>query len=310
MRRAALLILLGFFAATGTAHAAPPVATTGVATSVTATTATLNGTVDPNKESTAYWFEFGTTTAYGNQTAAADAGPANAAKSVSADIAGLAPNTTYHFRLVAKNASATVAGADATFTTGTPAVTIAATPGVVTFGKPVTIAGRVAGNPGVSVTLEQSPFPFADPFTPVADGTTDAAANYSFQVTPGLNTRYHVTAKTAPPATSADVAVRVRPKVTLRLSDRTPRRGQRVRFRGSVLPAHDGMAVRIQRKTRDGWKTIATPLLKPATPVNGVARSKYRKRIRIRRDGVYRTVMPAHGDHARGKSPKRRAFVH
>ena len=310
MRRAALLILLGFFAATGTAHAASPVATTGVATSVTATTATLNGTVDPNKESTTYWFEFGTTTAYGNQTAAADAGPANAAKSVSADIAGLAPNTTYHFRLVAKNASATVAGADATFTTGTPAVTIAATPGVVTFGKPVTIAGRVAGNPGVSVTLEQSPFPFADPFTPVADGTTDAAANYSFQVTPGLNTRYHVTAKTAPPATSADVTVRVRPKVTLRLSDRTPGRGQRVRFRGSVLPAHDGMAVRIQRKTRDGWKTIATPLLKPATPVNGVARSKYRKRIRIRRDGVYRTVMPAHGDHARGKSPKRRAFVH
>ena len=310
MRRAALLILLGFFAATGTAHAASPVATTGVATSVTATTATLNGTVDPNKESTAYWFEFGTTTAYGNQTAAANAGPANAAKSVSADIAGLAPNTTYHFRLVAKNASATVAGADATFTTGTPAVTIAATPGVVTFGKPVTIAGRVAGNPGVSVTLEQSPFPFADPFTPVADGTTDAAANYSFQVTPGLNTRYHVTAKTAPPATSADVTVRVRPKVTLRLSDRTPRRGQRVRFRGSVLPAHDGMAVRIQRKTRDGWKTIATPLLKPATPVNGVARSKYRKRIRIRRSGVYRTVMPADGDHARGKSPKRRAFVH
>ena len=104
--------------------------------------------------------------------------------------------------------------------------------------------------------------------------------------------------------------VRVRPKVTLRLSDRTPRSGQRVRFKGFALPAHDGMAVRIQRKTRDGWKTIATPLLKPATPVDGVARSKYRKRIRIRRSGAYRTVLPAHGDHARGVSRKRRAFVH
>ena len=310
MRRAALLILLGFFALAGTALAAAPVATTGAASSVSATTATLNGTVDPNKESTTYWFEYGKTTAYGSQTAPADAGPGNAAKSVSVDVSGLAPNTLYHFRLVARNASATVAGADATFTTGTPAVTIAATPLVVTFGKPVTIAGQVAGNPGVSVTLEQSPFPFTGPFKPVADGTTDAAANYSFQVVPGLNTRYHVTAKASPPAASADVTVRVRPKVTLRLSDRTPRRGQRVRFRGSVLPAHDGKAVRIQRRTSSGWKTIATPLLEPATPVDGVARSKYRKRIRIRRDGVYRTVMPADGDHARGKSPKRRAIVH
>jgi hypothetical protein len=67
----------------------------------------------------------------------------------------------------------------------------------------------------------------------------DAAANYSFQVTPALNTRYHVVAK-SPPATSADVTVRVRTRVGLRLADRTPARGARVRFRGSVLPAHDG----------------------------------------------------------------------
>jgi hypothetical protein len=310
VRRAALLILLGLFAVTGTALADAPVATTGAASSVTATTATLNGTVDPNKESTTYWFEYGTTTAYGAQTAPADAGPSNAAKAVSADISGLAPSTTYHFRLVARNASGTATGADATFTTGQPAVTIAATPPVVTFGKPVSIAGQVPGNPGVSVTLEQTPFPFTEPFKRVGDGTTDAAANYSFQVAPGLNTRYHVTAKASPPATSADVTVLVRPKVTLRLSDRTPRRGQRVRFKGSVLPAHDGKVVRIQRRTRNGWKTLATPLLVSATAVDGVARSKYRKRIRIRRSGAYRTVMPADGDHARGKSPKRRALVH
>src|SRR5918992_553721 len=86
------------------------------------------------------------TTAYGSQTPAGTSG-GNADRPVSADITGLAPSTTYHFRLVATNASGTATGADAQFTTppaGAAAVTIAATPRVVTFGKPVTIAGQVA----------------------------------------------------------------------------------------------------------------------------------------------------------------------
>jgi hypothetical protein len=307
----AICVAIGSFAATGTALAGPPAATTGAASAVTATTATFNGTVLPNKETTTYRFEYGTTTAYGSQTPAGTTS-GNAPKAVSADITGLAPSTTYHFRLVATNASGTATGADAQFTTpaaGAAAVTIAATPRVVGFGKPVTIAGQVVGRPDTRVQLEQTPFPFTDPFKNAAQGTTDAAANYAFQVTPALNTRYHVVAK-SPRATSADVTVFVRTKVGLRLGDRTPRRGARVRFRGSVLPAHDGQAVRIQRRTRVGWKTIATPVLRTATPLDGVTRSKYRKRIRIGRSGVYRTVMPAHGDHARGKSPKRRAVAH
>jgi hypothetical protein len=304
------MAILGF-AGTGTAHADAPAAVTGAASAVTATTATLNGTVSPNKESTTYWFEYGTTTAYGSQTPV-DTVTGNADKAVSADLTGLAPSTTYHFRLVANNPSGRATGADATFTTppaGPAAVTIAATPRVVTFGKPVTIAGQLVGRPNDKLELEENPFPFDDPFRNAAQGTTDSAANYSFQVTPGLNTRYHVLAK-APPATSADVTVYVRTKVGLRLSDRTPRRGARVRFRGSVLPAHDGATVRIQRRTSAGWRTIARPVLRAATPLDGVARSKYRRRIRVRRDGTYRTVMPRHGDHARGKSARRRARVH
>jgi len=313
MRKTALAICvaIGSFAATGTALAAPPAATTGAASAVTATTATLNGTVLPNKETTTYRFEYGTTTAYGSQTPAGTTS-GNAAKAVSTDITGLAPSTTYHFRVVATNASGTATGADARFTTpaaGAAAVTIAATPRVVGFGKPVTIAGHVADRPGTKVELEQTPFPFTDPFKNAAQGTTDAAADYAFQVTPALNTRYHVVAK-SPPATSSDVTVLVRTKVGLRLGDRTPRRGARVRFKGSVLPAHDGQAVKIQRRSRVGWKTIAAPVLRTAAPLDGVSRSTYRKRIRIHRSSVYRTVMPAHGDHARGRSSKRRAVAH
>ncbi len=312
MRRTLLLICLAIagFGATGTAYAGVPTATTGGAGDVTASTATLNGTVDPNKEDTTYWFEYGKTTAYGRQTAHSGPVHGNAPKSVSASISGLAPSTTYHFRLVATNPSGTDLGADATFTTTAAAVTIAAKPPVVKFGGSVTISGQVPGEVGVKVELEATPFPYTEPFKKVAEDTTDTSASYSFVVTPALNTRYRVQAKSSPPATSPELTVRVRPRVTLRVSDRTPARGARVRFKGSVLPAHDGSEVRIQRKTRHGWKTIATSLLKPATPLDGVARSKYRKRVRIYRSGYYRTVLPSHGDHARGKSRKRHITVH
>ncbi len=317
MRRTAIAICMaiGGLAATGTAYAGPPTATTGAATAVTGTTATLAGTVLPNKEPTTYHFEWGTTTAYGSRSPDGTAN-GNAGRTVAADLTGLTPLTTYHYRLVASNASGPAAGADAEFTTTTggpvppPAVTLAATPPVVTFGKSVTLAGQVPGEPAVTVELEQTPFPFTDPFKSLAEGTTDAAGNFSFSALPTLNTRYHIDAKASPPVTSPDVTVLVRTKVGLRLSDKTPARGSRVRFRGSVMPAHDGSTVRIQRRTSAGWKTLASPVLATAAPLNGVARSKYRQGLRIRRSGVYRTVMPAHADHARGKSGKRRARVH
>jgi hypothetical protein len=313
MRRIALAMFIAIagLAAPGTALAVAPTATTGTATNLTGTTATLNGTVHPGKEPTTYRFEYGPTTAYGSQTPAGTVN-GNSAKPVSATASGLTPATTYHFRVVATNTGGTVQGADAQFTTpaaGAAAVTIAVTPAIVTFGKPVTITGQVPGRPGARVELEQTPAPFTDPFKNAAQGTTDAAANYSFPVVPTLNTRYHVVVK-APPATSADVTVLVRSKVGLRLSDRTPARGARVRFRGTVLPAHDGKTVSIQRRTSAGWKTIASPVLVAGTPLNGVARSKYAKRIRIRRSGTYRTVMPADADHAQGRSPRRSATVH
>ena len=55
-----------------------PVAVTGPATSVTPTSATLNGTVDPNGRETTWYFEYGTSTSYGSKTAEKNAGPARA----------------------------------------------------------------------------------------------------------------------------------------------------------------------------------------------------------------------------------------
>jgi hypothetical protein len=313
-----IIAALGCIVAAGVATAAAPTATTQPATNVTATSATLNGTVAPNGEPTTYHFEYGTTTAYGSRTPEQTV-TGNKSKKVSSTVFGLQPSTTYHFRVVATNASGTVNGADMTFRTAaagpnTNLVSIIATPRTVTFGNATTISGRVTGPNagGVRVTLESSPFPFAAPFRQEATTTTDASGNYVFAgLRPPVITRYHVVARTRPQSQSPDRNVNVRPRVTIRVNDRTPARGQRVRFSGHVTPAHDGAVVRIQRHTRAGWRTVARAALKPALPAGGVARSRYVKRIRVRRGGYYRTYFPkADGDHVRSKSRRVRLRVH
>jgi len=94
-----------------------PSATTGSATSVTSSSATLNGTVNPNGASTSYYFDYGTTTNYGSKTAKTDAGLGTEEVSVGADLTELSEGTTYHFRLVATDRSRTSYGNDAAFAT-------------------------------------------------------------------------------------------------------------------------------------------------------------------------------------------------
>ena len=105
-----------------TIAAAPPVLATQPATLVTATSATLNGTLDPKTANTDYEFQWGLTTAYGNVAGAGTALANSGSAPHSAAIAGLTASTTYHYRLVARRAG-TVVGLtpDATFTTNAPA---------------------------------------------------------------------------------------------------------------------------------------------------------------------------------------------
>jgi hypothetical protein len=89
-------------------------ANTGFATSVGSTSAVLHGTVSPNGLTTTYYFEYGTTTAYGLVTAS---WTTDADASVSATVGGLSAQTTYHYRLVATNSSGTSYGSDRSFQT-------------------------------------------------------------------------------------------------------------------------------------------------------------------------------------------------
>jgi subtilisin family serine protease len=99
---------------------APPA--TGDPASVGTRTVHLDGTIPRGSVATSHAFEYGTTTAYGSSAPGTVSGT-----SVAADVAGLSPATTYHYRLVSHRGATSRAGQDRTFTTGTEAV-VAPTP--------------------------------------------------------------------------------------------------------------------------------------------------------------------------------------
>src|SRR5437763_5349016 len=99
------------------AATSPPPATTGTASGVGPSTATLTGTVTPNGQATTYYFQYGTTTAYGIQTTPASAGSGTAPVAVARTIYGLSEKTTYHYRLVIQSSAGTSSGTDQTLTT-------------------------------------------------------------------------------------------------------------------------------------------------------------------------------------------------
>jgi hypothetical protein len=188
---------------------------------------------------------------------------------------------------------------------GSGNLTLTAQPTTIVSGKPVTLSGKLTGanNAGRSVSLRADPFPF-DTFANAATATTNAQGDYSLTQHPTANTRYQARRGNDE---SAIVTVLVRPAVSLRLSDSTPRRGQRVRFSGQACPEHDGSKVAVQRRTAAGFRTVARATLKD---IPGSTCSSYVRGLRVRRNGTYRTVLPGHADHATGVSARRRARVH
>jgi hypothetical protein len=85
------------------------------------TEALVGGRVNPKNAETTYWIEYGTTTAYGTSTPASSAGSGSEAKILTQKISGLTPGTTYHFRLVAENATDEISGQDVSFESTPPA---------------------------------------------------------------------------------------------------------------------------------------------------------------------------------------------
>jgi Beta-propeller repeat len=130
-----------------------PIGVTEPATGVGQTAATLNGTVNPNGDATTYYVQYGTSTTYGSQPATQSAGSDNSNHAVSTSITGLAPATTYHFRIVATNSSGTSYGGDQAFTTTSSPVTSMPPPAAVVVPKFVLLGAPTPSSTGVSFSL-------------------------------------------------------------------------------------------------------------------------------------------------------------
>ncbi|MBU1236886.1 MAG: DUF11 domain-containing protein [Gammaproteobacteria bacterium] len=126
----------------------PPTVTTNAASDLSATGATLNGTVSSNGAATTVNFDYGTTASYGSSVSYASNPLADSASnaSVLAAVTGLTCNTLYHYRVRATNSGGTTNGADGTFTT-------VACPTAVTLAKTASSSAAIV-NSYVSFTID------------------------------------------------------------------------------------------------------------------------------------------------------------
>jgi hypothetical protein len=192
-----------------------PTATTGSATGVAATAASLNGSAADNGLATTVTFDYGPTTGYGSSIAASTGGNlavGDGLTSVSATLSGLTLGLTYHFRVVATNSTGAAYGDDATFTTVQKKTAISALPRAaqIAYGQPLASSalsggaatyngGSVAGSfawsaPATMPTLGVSSQPVT--FTPanstdyaVVTGTVSVTAKGSPLLTTGTQSK-------------------------------------------------------------------------------------------------------------------------
>src|SRR4051812_7159425 len=267
--------------------AGKPVVTTGAAADVGQQTATLTGTVAPNGAPTTYSFQYGPTKLYGAATAAA----ATTTKvHVTAPVGGLAPATTYHYRLVAQNSHGTAMGTDHVLKTQRQplGVTLVATPNPLLYGGGTTLAGALTGtgNANRAVVLQGNPFPYTQGFANVGNSQlTDAQGNFAFPLLSVLlNTQYRVLMTDRPAVVSPIVTVGVAVRLSTHVRRHRLSRGARLRFTGIMRPARDGAPLAVQRFSRGAWRTIGTGI----TRHGGDGYSRYTKRVRIRHSGTFR----------------------
>jgi hypothetical protein len=299
--RLAPLVAAGALIAWAAAMAGPaqaataPSVSTGAASGVGFSSATLTGTVNPKGSETLYYFQYGLTKAYTAQTGLVDAGAGSAPLRVAIALSGLAPLTVYHFRLVAVNGVGRAVGGDKAFiTTRVPlSLQILSSPNPVPFGGAITVQGTLSGtgNGGREVVLQANAFPFTAGFVNVENPElTNAQGGFSFHVL-GLTqaTQYRVVTSTNPPVVSPVAGESVTAVVsahTLRLRAGLPGRRRLVRFSGSVAPALDGMHIAIMRMVRGRSVFVAGGALRHSS----AARSRFSRVVRVRR-GIYRVFV-------------------
>ena len=136
----------------------PETPITGTSSAIGTSTATVSGAVNPAGAATSVFFEFGTSTAYGQSTSRQALAPSNSTVPFAASLSGLPAGTTIHYRAVAASDFGTFPGADQTLRTtavpspGPPALKTSVTRAKVT-GTTATARVTCTGPPGAKCTV-------------------------------------------------------------------------------------------------------------------------------------------------------------
>ena len=260
---------------------APAVSTGGVA-DVGTTAATLTASVNPHSASTSYKFEWGTSSKLGTSTPTGTLGASTSSSTVRARIGGLTAGKKYYYRVVATNAAGTSRGSTRTFNAAATATsaTLSASSDRVTYGKGVTLSGKLGGSKisGVTVKLQTTAFPFSSPFADTGNALkTNSKGEYSFSLPAvTLTTRALVVVDGLPPFFSTPVTIRSAARTGI--TSLTRRANGQVVVRGRMIPATANGVVALQRQSANGAKWL--PL----------------KRAKVRSGGAYSITLRARKD--------------
>jgi hypothetical protein len=294
-------------------QAAPtrPTAKSGPADQVTFQSARLRATITSGDQSTAYFFMYGPSVAYGSQSLPVTLEGDDHADTVFSQISGLLPQTVYHYRVVAINALGTSFGADETFTTA-PAplsLVISASANPVLTGTPVSIVGAITGTDagGSVVVLQQDPFPFSGGFQVVGGpGVASASGSFSFETGPiATATEFRVVGVgPGEPLVSDTLTEFAQVAVTMDVT-RTGAKG--TTFAGVIAPAEDGARVSVQRLVGGRWMLVAASTARAAA----AGSSSYAITLHLVHSGSYRVFAASvEGGHLENESPPETIHAH
>jgi hypothetical protein len=285
------------FCASAQAVAKPhaPGAYTGGASILSPSSVVLHGTVTANGQLTSYVFQYGTTTAYGGQTAPASAGHGTATIKVSVAVGGLQPYTIYHYRVLATSVGGTTAGKEGTFKTGKAPLSlqIAGVPNPVLYDNPFSVQGTLSGTgaAGRVVALQINPFPYLSGFKTYGNPElTNSAGSFSFPVLGLLENAQLRVVTTAPPyVTSPVVPEGVAVRVTLHARRvQRHRRGHFYSLYGTITPAEVGASVGIQ------WIRPGAPSVNRGGAFSTLGTntsSRFRTVVHVRHRGLYEALV-------------------
>jgi hypothetical protein len=308
----ALVVLAGALVApAGALAASKPTATTGTATKISPTGATLGGGVNPNGAATTYLFQFGTTRLYESKTGELSAGKGTKGKHVTITVSGLlAPDTKYHYRLVARNSKGLTFGKDRTFTTKRQplGVSLAANPNPIRAGHSTVLSGVLSGtgNANRQVQLQVNAWPYTAGFQPATNNQiTDAQGRFAFPLlSVDSNTQYRVVMPAKPNVVSPIVVLGTTVRVTRHAKVHRGSKRGRIHFWGTVRTAHSAALVVVIQKHRKGtWLNIGQTTARDT----GKGFARYSGHVRLKHGGRFRVAtLDASGLHSPSVSRSKR----